>query len=505
MKRLRSSVASSVILCGSALVACLSGPRRLLVASTPDRRHEVEVVEIDGRAALHIDGRRGDAFQAILASTLTFDAAGRHVAYGVLDGDRYRLALDHCPGPPFEGLGDIAFSPDGERLAYAAADGGRWRIVADGALGPALDGVFARTLRFDSEGVHLAYVAAVAGGARVFVDQVAGPLVDAVSELRLPRDGRVGYVARRGSLESVMRGDEAIGVHNRVGALWIGEDGRSAYAARSERGWTMIYDGTPLSSSPLLPEVAGSDDGTHVAWLARGVTGVSVWLDRSPFAGPFANVRSQSLRFAPGHAAPSFVAQGSDGRPRAFIAGAEQPALDRLGALVFSADGRHWAYTGGRGPEHVLIRDGIEQVLDDAIADPVLSPAGDRIALVPRAPPARLIVDGREHVFSLLLPDTFAFGRDGRHWAVLAGSSAERRLYFAVDGALGPSFDFAELISRIGGADAEGVRVPDALLRDWARATADATTPPSEQAPPDPRAGWLSGKCERRVASTPER
>jgi hypothetical protein len=142
----------------------------------------------------------------------------------------------------------------------------------------------------------------------------------------------------------------------------------------------------------------------------------------------------------------------------------------------------------------VLLTDGIEQALREPIGDPVLSAAGDRIAYVPRAAPARVVVDGREFAFPLILPDTLAFARDGRHWAVVAGSGSERRLYFAVDGGAGPSFDFAELISNIGSADATGSRVPDTLLRSWAQATADAAGAAAEPAAPGAR--WLSGRCE---------
>jgi hypothetical protein len=474
--------------------ACLNGPHRLLIVSTPDRQHRVAIVEIDGMAALDIDGRRAEAFAAIVANSLTFDARGRHVAYAVADGDRHRLALDHCAGEAYDGIGEIVFSPDGERLAYAAALASRWHVVVDGQRGPALRSVFAHTLRFDRDGAHVAYVAEVEGGARVFVDQTSGPLLDAVSDLQLPRQGAVGYVARRGLDSLVMRGEQPIGMHPRVGALWVGEDGHTAYAARHAQGWVMVYDGSVLSPATAPPELAGSDDGQHAAWLASGAAGVRVWLDRAPFAGPFARVRPRSLRFAPGHGAPSFVAQNADGRSRAILAGAEQPELDAMGELVFSADGRHSAYAGRRDGEPVLVRDGVLQVLREPIGDPVLSPAGDRVAFVPLAPPARVVVNGREHVFSLLLPDTLAFSRDGRHWAALAGNGAERQLYFAVDGSPGPSFDFAELISRIGGAEADGSRVPDSLLRDWARATADAASTPAATAA-TPR--WLSGRCER--------
>lgn len=477
------------------LAACLSGPHRLLVVHSPDRRHRVAVVESDGRSALEIDGRRGETFEAIVANSLTFDSAGRHVAHAIADGDRQRLAHDHCAGAAFDGLGEIVFSPDGERLAYTALAGGRWHVVIDGEVGAAVDGVFARTLRFDPSGARVAYVAEVEGGARVFVDRAAGPRVDAVSALHLPREGGVGYVARRGASSFVVRGDELGPAHARVGALWVGKDGHTAYAAWQRRRWLLIHDGAALATSAALPELAGSDDGQHVAWLARDDAGVVVWLDRAPLLGPFARVRPRSLGFGPGHASPSFVAERADGRQRAVVAGAEQPALDRLGALVFSADGRHWAYAGRRDARHVLIVDGIERTLREPIGDPVLSAAGDRIAFVPLAAPARAVVDGREFAFPLLLPDTLAFARDGRHWAVVAGSSSERRLYFAIDGSAGPSFDFAELISSIGGADAAGSPLPGTLLRDWARVTADAAAA-QPTTTGEPWARWLSGRCQ---------
>jgi hypothetical protein len=484
-------------LCGLVLVAC-GGPYRLLVAHSPDRRHALDIVELDGHAALGIDGRRADEFEGILASTLTFDPSGRHIAYAVKQADHYRLALDHCPGPAFDGLGAIVFSLDGGRLAYAASIDDRWVVVVDGSPGPLLNAVFAGTLGFDAAGVHLLYAAQVEGGARVFVDHAPGPLMDAVGQLRLTRDGRAAYVARRGPDTFVVHGRELSLAAGPIGALWIGEQGLTAYTVRRARDWVMSWNGRLVSAALDAPDIAGSDDGRHAAWLVRSAAGSTVWLDGAPLAGPFPSVRSRTLTFAAGQATPSWIAEASDGRPRAIIAGVEQPALDQMGALVFSHDGRHFAYAGLRAAQHVLIHDGVERVLSGPIADPVLSPAGDRVAYAPLQGPARVVVDDREHPLPLVLPDTLAFARDGRHWAVLAGQRAERRLYFAVDGKPGPTLDFHELISSIAAdaadaadAKAKGTPARATLLHDWARATADALSP----GPPDP--AWLSGKCER--------
>ena len=57
---------------------------------------------------------------------------------------------------------------------------------------------------------------------------------------------------------------------------------------------------------------------------------------------------------------------------------------------------------------------------------------------------------------------TLRFSRDARHWAALAGSLAERRLFLVVDGRRRMSFDAEEFFGSPGGD-------PAARLGAWVR------------------------------------
>jgi len=438
-------------------------------------------------------------------------------------GAGWSVAHDHCPGPRFEGIADLVFSADGEHLAYLAESVRTWRVVVDGALGPAHPSVFAGTLRLSARGEHAAYVASEAQGARVVADGAPGPLVDGVSQLQLLPGGQPAYVARRGTSSFVMLGSTAGPAYGRVGRLVLGAEGLASYVAKRAGRWRVVWRGEELDSvelgaSELPPELASSEDRRHVAWLAQGPAGASVWLDGEPFAGPYAGARAEGLTFAPGQSLPSFVLASADGRRHAVIASHAGPVLDRIGPLVFSADGRHFGYRGQRGVAHLLVIDGSEALLSLPPSDPVFSPDGQRVAYVLGAQPARVRVDGREYPFDVILGDTLRFSRDGQHWAVLAGDARRRRLEFIVDGRAALELDFAELISwlaqaedredpsagsarssaaRADGAEfAPGSHSSAAVLRAWTEAVATSHSRTASSP------AWLAGKCVAAGATT---
>jgi hypothetical protein len=76
-----------------------------------------------------------------------------------------------------------------------------------------------------------------------------------------------------------------------------------------------------------------------------------------------------------------------------------------------------------------------------------------------------IVVDGESHRFEVAVERTLRFSRDGRHWAALVGSRAERALYVVVDGAVRLPFDAEELFGG-GPAAAE----PGARLGEWVSA-----------------------------------
>ena len=113
------------------------------------------------------------------------------------------------------------------------------------------------------------------------------------------------------------------------------------------------------------------------------------------------------------------------------------------GEVVWSADGKHIAYTlsvTGTRLRHV-VRDGIAGQGYDAIETPRLSADGARLAYaVRRGDEHGMVVDGAMGPYyrSVGIP---TFSPDGRHVAYFARPS-EGRAFVVVDGRRGPEFDW---------------------------------------------------------------
>ena len=88
--------------------------------------------------------------------------------------NKQHLLLNHKPGNPYNGIGQLTFSPDGQRYMHAAATklNGREQlvIVVDGKEQPPIDSIRNGLLTFSPDSQHFAYAAKLDGKWRVIVD-----------------------------------------------------------------------------------------------------------------------------------------------------------------------------------------------------------------------------------------------------------------------------------------------------------------------------------------------
>jgi hypothetical protein len=63
---------------------------------------------------------------------------GRHVAYAASRGAKRVVVADGVESPPYDDVGDLAYSADGH-LIYSVKQLGKYRIIVDGAESPAYD------------------------------------------------------------------------------------------------------------------------------------------------------------------------------------------------------------------------------------------------------------------------------------------------------------------------------------------------------------------------------
>jgi hypothetical protein len=219
----------------------------------------------DGRFMIVANGEEGRKYDEISGPVL---AAG-HVAYAARRGKVDVVVIDGAEGRPYE-MGDLAapiLSADGKHWFYVGSRRGKAVAVVDGIekaewnwVGPAR--------MFSADGKKLMYVAGRAeGGASVVVDGEAGPAYDAVSSAMMSKDGRVAYVAARGSWFIPVVDGKEMGQWDGIepGGISFSPDGkRVAWMGRRGEKSVLVVDGKEIGE---IDEVLG---GGKVGWDEKG-------------------------------------------------------------------------------------------------------------------------------------------------------------------------------------------------------------------------------------------
>jgi hypothetical protein len=142
--------------------------------------HTASVSRAAGTAVVVLDGKPGDAYEAVGGVSLADDG---HIAYPAKRQNLWRIVIDGREGPPCDEIGACTLGQGG-RLAYAARFGAKWRIVADGKPGPEFDAI-----------MHMPrYLPCVAGREWVYVAKRGESKVLVVGEQVFPPAKEVWFV-----------------------------------------------------------------------------------------------------------------------------------------------------------------------------------------------------------------------------------------------------------------------------------------------------------------------
>jgi hypothetical protein len=415
-----------------AAVSACAGPELAWYGHTPDRARRVEVRQQGDSQWLAIDGRTSRRYRAIAADDIAFDGDGRRFAFAAevaLGPERWSVVVDFVEGRPWDGVAGLRFGPAGRRFVYAALDGGRWRMVVDGVPERAYASVNVDSLAFSPDGTRVAYVADDGHCARVVVDATPGECAARIVGFapgNAPADDvMVLAEAIDGSTAHVLVGGRRVLDLPRVRAIAVDPGVRHwAAIAGSQDGWHLVVDGR---------EEESFDEIDHVVW-------------------------------APGGDAVAYVARRDHGW-HAVTGGRVSPAYAEVEPPVFAATAPRVGYVA-RDPGRSVVAIGDRIVWESAAPATALtfSDDGARMGWFYRdAGRAVIVVDGERYAFDIAVDRTLRFSRDARHWAALAGSLAERRLFLVVDGMRRMSFDAEEFFGSPGGD-------PAARLGAWVSA-----------------------------------
>jgi len=303
--------------------------------------------------------------------------SGDHVAVLSNEGNASEsgatyMFLDGVKSPVwnFVDPNQVAFAA--EKLVYAAqVTDHTWRLVVNDQPGPAYGGL--KNLLVNDDNSHYAFVSAKAGGVwGVGVDGVLGTPRGNIGDVVIASNGRVAYTT--------------VGHMN---------------GATGQGGGSGLYIDDKLVGTPDHPFQKVDKSGT-----GKQVSGTVLF---SPDGKRVAYVKTVAGAVAP-------VIDGQVGRSYASIR-----------TIQFSLDSAHYFYVGTHDGDF-LVYDGQEMPQEDAngISNVVLSQTGGHFAYLAKSAQAgiRMVVDGKaSKPFFGLIPNSFAFSTDGKHYAYAVHSN----------------------------------------------------------------------------------
>ena len=86
-----------------------------------------------------VDGKEGKPYDGL--GDLIFSPDSQRVAYGAQLGDKVFVVVDGKEGKQYDDAGRLIFSPDSQRVAYRAGVGDKQFVVVDGKEGQPYDGI----------------------------------------------------------------------------------------------------------------------------------------------------------------------------------------------------------------------------------------------------------------------------------------------------------------------------------------------------------------------------
>jgi roadblock/LC7 domain-containing protein len=257
---------------------------------------------------------------------------------------------DGKPGPEFDRIEDLVFSPTGNTVAYRARSG----------INVGLDEKWTMVVGTKAGATH----------------PVLGPP-------RFTSDGRLVYVAGSGTKQFVVVDGTRSEEYDTVGTLVFSPDGRSvAYAASKEGKSFVVLEGRPLEPFESVQDPVFSPDGRKVAYAvsrqgkavmmtgdkpgdALDLMGTPVWSPDSRKTAYWALWKNLYVMVA-----------GSD----------RSEPYEAVGPPAWSADGSRVAFAAKKENQTRMVIDFMkgEEVYDEVYGAPCFSPDGKKVAFAAR-------------------------------------------------------------------------------------------------------------------------
>jgi len=354
--------------------------RQSFVVSS-DLSKVVYVVGERGKQHVMINDNKSVGFAGVGGLTLSPDAS--RMVYGAQTDNRWHVVLDgKASEASYKAVGGFAFSPNSQRIAYIALRQGKTIVIVDGQeLGSYR---IVRQPVFSPDNKRVAYIAIDEDSKHlVCVDGKGAKRYSAIAmdtpEFS-PDGSRLAYVVAEDNKFFIVvdgqEGDRFDGIGTSFGKfIWFSSDGKHfAYVGKNkvETGEEsyLILDNEKTSRYEAIYCVAFSPTTDRIAYAGKTEDGVYLNLDGKRTALKFDDILR--IQWKPDGSGVALVAE-DEGQRRVVMQKEHQPDYDSIhkNRVVFSQDGRRYAYVGVRKRSWHVVVDGKETGVYPGLGAPV--------------------------------------------------------------------------------------------------------------------------------------
>ncbi len=373
-----------------------------VLATIADDEKPQAVAAPAGHAAPPASQNQPAYFQVIFSET------GKGVAYIAEKNDKVYVVHNNSRGKEYSVVGKIALSSDGRRIAYGAIVGGKWRVVIDGREGAPYNTV--KTPMFSPEGQHIAYQAMKGEKWYIVVDDTPNSGTNGnYTKHQFNADSTlIAYIENQANNKGVrlIISDLRSGrqhVKASIGNLLVSNKDKTRLAAMQ------IVDSKPrvIDFSFAEPEVVREgrlydaidqltfgDDCVSVSYVAVKGTERLLVLNNREEPLPDGNPLEMPV-IRPDQKGAGILMAGQKGvfLHQFFLnTGENEKMYDEATSLIYSGDGRFYAYAARKGQSWFVVVNGKEGPDFDRVVSPILSPDGKKLVYRARKDEKRFVV-----------------------------------------------------------------------------------------------------------------
>jgi len=361
-------------------------------------------------------------------------------------------------GPLPKQLTDVCVSDDGLHYAAVMPSGSRQVVSHDGKPGPQFDEIGSwggPAIVLPKNGAHVAYIARRGSQRFIVVDGKEIPVelsggqnmhylrAEVRDQIKFSPDGKHFFYAPNSTdfVHLVLEGNENPDFESIESPVFSEEGGHYAYVATKDGQKVLVVDGkveTPLDQE--IFRLQFSRDGKHHAYGRRSGEKAVVVLDGKP-QQEYRDIAWETIYLSPtGRLCYQATKDEGDAGSKSVVIvdGKESPTSEISEKLLFSPDGKHFAYITTSSDGTSVVLDGKVGRPYDTVRNLQFSPDGSRVAYTARTPSGEFAVVDEEESEAFHSVSNISFSENGKRFAYVGGT--DKGAVVVVDGKPGKTY-----------------------------------------------------------------